>query len=786
MKMGDQQVSIKMGFDVEKASQPGKGLTFVIEPGQNLGKDIKVYGKDGKVISLNQRQAPLLLSDVDKVVVNGTEYMVAVDAWNNPALFIEKPPAPVLPEAKKAIEDVSQIWVLATTKPEELQPFLQSTLTGGRHEELMASFEFIKAHPELQKISVFTTVDPWQLVDIPPFVREWALSNLPKELQGTESERLFKSVVRKIADGQELSSEEFVFLNVWTNKRVALTRHVYATEQGKVTGFNEQYVLANLAENYLLKEIPPAEAFAIHRQDFTDFARLMKDRGTDVPPWFDGYTGREFRYGVDLGLVKAVAEGRYYVSHRLESPQQVARILDHERIHAMLMNARIAATNGDLAKLPDVELFNEPLTETLALLIKHKGNVDTAIADNLENPMDYFTAVDELLRMVKETNLHSKDDLLGTELMFKGVLAKANGSKEYSLDLLQEYFDKNVAGQGKSFSERMMLFTNETKNTTPFEVPGVSSTVSLENVKRVISAVTSGRGSVDLSSIRIRWQIQTRRDELLSSPLALIFGEEKPLDNLFLEAISADPQAKKEFQDLVDEGYKGYSKVLQGKVEQISKKQVVPPQPPKGSNPIISAIEDFSTKAKEAISKILIPPIKTDPEKVSKIEYELAFQLNNTPKLQSLLIGEVQEVVEKDGKRRLKPVTEVKTKLLLDEQGNIVSSGGKYEVEVSWGKTSAGKEGKIQVTSISIPKDIAELRKQLKDIHDGVEKDRFIMEFVDQQKAKLSNIPKPAYFNVSFNLMTVLAINGHLGGELNYNKVGLTTFTNRGILINIT
>ena len=82
VKMGDFSLSTIKGDD-----PTNDGLIFYLKPGQNLPKNVVITDKSGNVVDLGKRDTPLLFSDVRKIEIDGTDYSLAHDIWQNPMLF---------------------------------------------------------------------------------------------------------------------------------------------------------------------------------------------------------------------------------------------------------------------------------------------------------------------------------------------------------------------------------------------------------------------------------------------------------------------------------------------------------------------------------------------------------------------------------------------------------------------------------------------------------------------------------------------------------------------------
>lgn len=575
LQLGEDLLVVDMGFDSARPEALDNGLIYLIRPGQQIKGEVKIIDKSGQVINLEKASTPVPFQNIQRVIIDGEEYIPSRDAWLNPYLYKRVSESnPINVEFSTTVADVASLWETAAANPSKLAKFIQEKLGLDAYNEIANAVAFVKTHPELAKIH--EKIDPWELANLPQEARrvffEGPNSGVTASFMETDSFQILQSVIDKIAKNENLTDSDKIFITALQNADL-ITREGMRGNLARrpITDLNEQYAIANMAEDQMLRQLIPSAAFTTHQATYGDFINTMKKRGLELPDWFTAYKGSEFRYGIKLNGVKANAGGSYFISFQ-EASEDMAHILDHERVHVLESTARDIGVRtigyDKFYALPKPEFYSsEPYTEALALLIQNKGDAKAALAANETTGIFYAPGVKELLKIVQDVNNYSGDPLLGTELMLRGMTDQGLGLVNHNLTRLAEYYDKNLAG-GRSFAKRMQPYSSQPVR---FEIPMGEGTKELpiDKFKQAIS---------NLNSDEINWpnnywpydaeNFDQAKAWALEHPLSLLEGGLKngAFDQEFLKAVMSDPEARKQMQALIDNFYIDYAKTLRNKV----------------------------------------------------------------------------------------------------------------------------------------------------------------------------------------------------------------------------
>lgn len=573
-RLGESDIAVKVGIDPERSLETGGKLTFLIDPGQKVVGNVTILDRAGNVINLESITHPLPFENIKRVTIDGVDYVPGRDAWRNPYLYrvVDKP---VNPAIVPTVETISGIWETAAANPQKLDALLKSRLGEDTYQQIGSTIEAFKKYPEL--ITFFKTrdFDPWILVPLTPEKRIEELKRvLGYSWDGFENTALFSQlmdIVEKLSKGQLLDLQEIGILKAFENKDIALQMNVRSFNRfNTINPLNEGYMKANLAEDHILRDMIPFGAFGTHRDDYTEFVELMKRRGVDMPSWFTGYSETEFRYGIKLDGAKANAGGQYFLDEQLDTPEGMALILNHEKIHGLEDRAREEAFKKEVQYVtPEGINAHESFTEALALLVHHKGNVRAALTTNKVTSIAYQPGVEELLKIVEEINSKSGDNLLGTELLLKGILERRNRSIN-ELEFIREYYDKFIAESEGAFERRMERYTD-------------SNLHSRQRGGRYEGSSKAGKefpkDAIEGAVRRVRPEDVGARDEFglskfgrdmeyaIKNPLGLFTGLVHDInEKAFLDAVLSDPRATQQLNAILQDYYLNYAKDIKGTI----------------------------------------------------------------------------------------------------------------------------------------------------------------------------------------------------------------------------
>ena len=562
VKMGDFSLSTIKGDD-----PTNDGLIFYLKPGQNLPKNVVITDKSGNVVDLGKRDTPLLFSDVRKIEIDGTDYSLAHDIWQNPMLFEIRGSSK---DAKfdEVIGDITEIWDTAIKSPRRMDAVLAKNFTGEEISAMKKITDFYAQDPNIGGLTAPYDLDT--VVELPDDkLAEYLNRTLPFRQVRESDISVFTGLISALKEGRAFTEKEADMFSALEFRHVVATRNVYrGLDEVYITEFNRQFALANMAEAVLSTRLVSKKPFKEHAKHYGDFVELMQSRGVEVPEWVTPFNSDDFRYGIKTDGTKANAAGQYFVS-RLEDFDSMAQVLDHERVHGLSKVAYNRNVEFKIRNKLDVEYdrgfaSDEGYTDALAYLIKSGGDVDKAIAENAKSTSSYRLASDEILRVAKEVGAASGDEMLGVELLFRGITDRANSSVNRSLVPIQRYYDEKVADSGAKFEERMARFSDKRKFLL-MPNPPVSDQAPRPGLGKIVadirnnSPVFEEQWKTD-SFLRSLDDIEKDPFKILAPPGSS--DRETAVYRLIGDAVRKDPVAQKEVQEAVNSYYSSYVDIL--------------------------------------------------------------------------------------------------------------------------------------------------------------------------------------------------------------------------------
>lgn len=569
LKVGDRELVVRVGYDPKYKETSTQGLTYLIEPGQTLPPNVKIINKTGQVVDLTQAKKPIGFAEIDKIVVDEKEYWPVKDAWLNPNLL------PILeaklpnPQFVPVLKQVLEVWDTAINDPSRIEHCLQNCLALPVYQKVKRVVDYIENNPDLSKLSV--QVNPWELASMTSSERE----RIYKGLGGFQETPLFaklEELVERIKTGQLLSDDERVLAEALEFAHIVNKPRINeAGGLNRITEINRQYSMANLAQDFLIRDLMPKGVVQVHQTNFREFQDLLKRNGVELPDWFTSFAESEFRYGIQLDGTLANSGGEIFLGPKIWNAEEMADVLTHERVHGLEFTA-IKLTGV----YPEPEGFrsNEVFTDALARLITHNGNAEAALADKSLYETGYFSGVYELLKIVTEINNYSTDSFQGTNLLVHGILGQKSG-RIRNLAPIEEYYDRFIAGNGETFAQRMVAY-DDRKLIVFWSIPKPLEEKSYPAIEQIARSLSSAG---QIREFDVQFYIENPMILLSSS------GTEDSAGGKIFQGVVSDEKARQEMQEIVDEYYRNYAKALQTKLDEVVEKAVppvsIPPEAPK-------------------------------------------------------------------------------------------------------------------------------------------------------------------------------------------------------------
>lgn len=532
-----------------------KPLHYLFVSQETLDNGFRVDTNEEEV--LLSEPGYMQVSSGEKFFLGGEEFKIREDPWQN--LRVEKAES-ILEidfQHKKTMGEIVELWEAAIRGEQDLDDFLKKNIDGKTVREINETVICLEKYPELQNpIMHASQIDVWELARYgSEGERQKALKKLYVSSSFFETEAFAKlmEITDKVSSKRDFSEDDIAFLNAMACSERATSESIHSLKALKITPWNRKYVVANLAENYLARELVPQETFRLHRQYYERFAEVMKSCGEKVPPWFDSYRGDEFVFGSAVDSIIANVGGKYFFSLPKETAESIAGILNHERVHFLIGYAKTL-----LKDYPMYEGFRseEAFVESLSLLIKYEGNAQAALESQDLSRTCYKQAAKELLIIIKGVNELSGEQMLGTRLMFRGIMALADGETTGLLEPLESYYNQSELSRKIKFAERMAAFSDKRRIYSMFET-GRSQNLSQEEIERVIGSVTYKEAKATGFWLDKKYFL-SKRKWLVDNPLDLLGWIDREVKEIVCDKVVKNKKANKELQAIVDDYYSDY------------------------------------------------------------------------------------------------------------------------------------------------------------------------------------------------------------------------------------
>lgn len=576
-----------VGIDPEKELSASGWSCFLLPLANNNG-DIGISGSDGQPIDLAALTAPLSITEVSKLEFNGKSYRLGRDAWGNPSVYKNKEEENVAlnPKFTEALQKSVQLWEAALEGEDSIYRKVQE-LYGDEAVEIVSGLTAaLEENPGIQRNRYWAeAIDLWDLAYKGKTV-EGALKLLngenggirkPYGLEKTKEFDKCITIIKKIIAHQPLTEKERYFLDALKMSRIALRKSIREMTTWGINEFSRPYVIANIVENLICREAIGWDVYEVHQQHFQDFSSRLYEDGYEVPSWFTSYSGNEFLWSFALDGTIANAAGHYFIESSTNK-ENVAHVLDHERGHSLRsetdsigQSTRFKKEKAEGRQLP-YERYDESFTESLALLVRSKGDVAKALEDNSLQSMSYKNGVEQLLLIIQEIQEVSGDQLLGSKLLIDGYKLLADGESWSQTDALRTYYDKQIAQRDGAFDERMDRYADTKIIRVGWRGESSSEHPDASHVVEVAKSAIIGTQWEDLTEDEKKgfWKgiegfEEAKQDEIkwiVKNPLILLDLQPSVLIERAFRAIQSNQETKMQFKQYISVSYREYLQAL--------------------------------------------------------------------------------------------------------------------------------------------------------------------------------------------------------------------------------
>lgn len=555
-------------------SQDRKGsLHYILPSEEAVSLGFSLIGKDGRVktIDIPGNFVPLETNEVEAISLGNDIFRFQRDAWCN--VLLAKRKSGRLVENKHyagVLGKVVNLWEAAVEGEDKFESFLRENVDETTLGEIRLAIDCLKLYPKLQGPTTYASrIRPWDLAKLATFEeRKSALTGkqVSSSFFKTEAFTRLMEITEKIRSKKPLTQKDESFLHALAVAESATAENVHSPSFFRITSLNERYVVANLVENYFMRSLVPKGAFRLHQKYYLDFAEYMRSLGVNVPEWFTSYRGDEFSYGPAVDSIIANVRDRYFFFTFGETPESMAGMLNHERLHFLLKEARKKSGDQEYKGFCSGEAF----VESLALLIKYKGDIRAILAGSDMGRTSYCQGVKQLLEILDEINRATGDSLLGVKLLFQGLTDLATGKIRGNLEPLERFYDENNIGKEKSFAETMAPFSDSRRIYLGNEVKA-SSELPKAKIKEAVFSV-SYEEAKQAGFLFGRKQYQRALDDLVEHPLRLLSAYHDQNQNLlFYERVFNNPEAREELQTIIDNVYRNYVQAVKEWIAEIKR-----------------------------------------------------------------------------------------------------------------------------------------------------------------------------------------------------------------------
>lgn len=574
------------------------GWTYFLLPEQNADRSMVFETVDQQILDLSQCDKPVPIDDIKTVTIGGQKYSLDRDAWGNPCVYLyDDSRSELEPQIKESFDKVIQVWESALAGEDVLRASVVSILGGDVMSNIDRILDQLERYPELQDNESWASeIDLWGIAQKGKTVAgaleilrgENGGIKLPYEFDQTSAFRKCEELVTKLVSRQPLTEDDRQFINAAAYANISTSRSIRDFTGLRITDLTRRFAIANIAENFLCREVVGWDIYQSHQQDYRDFIQKMKSQGYEVPDWFSPYKGNEFVWGIALDGSIANAAGKYFVDFYF-TQSYATHVLNHERIHnrntlALELGGRRAWEEEERSgeRMP-WEHYHESVTETLALLVRNRGDVSAAARENLMSSIMYRSGVDEMLNILNEIETHTSQPLFGSQLLLDGFKQLAEGKTRQLTSMVQDFYDREIAGEVGAFDQRMSRFQDNNMIRVSWDSNSEPPVFSFDHVQEIANVVIDELKYEDLTEKEksVYWDKQVlehkrdwERDLVKEYPGDILGLTPSPIRNRIRNVVLQDESARQEMNALIEHKYKKYLAALKT-YQQTGKRQKI-------------------------------------------------------------------------------------------------------------------------------------------------------------------------------------------------------------------
>jgi hypothetical protein len=558
---------------------------------QQLLPDIVLYDISGQVVDLAQSHDPIPITEISRIEIHGTRYILGYDAWLNPELYLEETrevDETYQERYKDGAETAIALWEAAIEGEEQVRERLGEELGAEVARNINSVIEVLEQYPVLQdNYFRVAQVDLWELAGrardsrgireilsernddspIPACIRQSA------ELSGR-----CEVIMRKIVHHGNLTEAESCFVAALSLSGIAISRSIHGDGR-RINEYTRPYVVANMAERLICREIAGRDIFEGHQQQFAAFCDKLGAQGYEIPEWITPYRGDELLWGFSLSGHKG---DPYTIFIEPDgTSESIGLALNHERLHVLDHQAGSIGYQAAQSRMLPFEFisssdiprehYDETYTQAFALLIYCEGNVEQALAANNVSWALYKSGVRRLLMILQAIEVKAGVPLFASRLMMDGLKAVATGTTRSKTDVIRQYYDEQI-GETGSFAQQMERYADQNR-----VLNAIEDTPEQISECPVATRIIEGHNNVlwdDLADVERERFGQCRDAEgynvyraaqirsLLRRPDLIFELDPSPLVERVRDAVLADDTARREIRRLIASYYQGHVAAL--------------------------------------------------------------------------------------------------------------------------------------------------------------------------------------------------------------------------------
>jgi len=252
------------------------------------------FDKTHKLIDVSKTQI-VLIEDIGDVFVDGKKFRLSSDYWGNPCLYPNEI-EPTNPSLVEAVKQVVHIYETASEQPDKVIEELKKIIDIKTVDEMIGIVKLYSDNPSLQNIirSSKKEIDYWSLAKIKKEERpqhfDDQLGYVSEKIKESGQYGNIMNICEKIASNTPLTKEETIMIAATDSP---ITYDGVLDHTFKINQFTEPYILANMAEQYLMRQAVPKGYLSEHQSHFSRFKTLMESQGYSFSKPFIPYSGTD-------------------------------------------------------------------------------------------------------------------------------------------------------------------------------------------------------------------------------------------------------------------------------------------------------------------------------------------------------------------------------------------------------------------------------------------------------------------------------------------------------------